>query len=76
VEKHCRFVESGATVIRHDGEVCSCYRLSHNYVEYVMGRHKEIAMYSFGNVMEKSLREILTISSNKYIGIFSSHENI
>ncbi|RLF66317.1 MAG: tungsten cofactor oxidoreductase radical SAM maturase [Thermoplasmata archaeon] len=60
VERHCRFVESGATVIRHDGEVCPCYRLSHNYVEYIMGRRKEVIMYSFGNVMERSLREIWT----------------
>lgn len=57
-ERRCNFVEDEATFISASGEVVPCYRLSHSYREYVFGREKTVIGHSFGNVNEKSLREI------------------
>ena len=57
-ERHCQFVERNAAVIRWDGEVAPCYRFLHDSTEIVYGRKKVIFHRSFGNIMEKSLKNI------------------
>jgi len=59
-ERHCDFVENNVAVVRWDGEVAPCYRFLHTYPEYIFGREKRVEAYSFGNVKEKSLKEIWT----------------
>ncbi len=59
-ERHCDFVDKKVSVVRWDGEVAPCYRFLHTYPEYVFGREKRVEAHSFGNVKEKSLREIWT----------------
>ncbi len=59
-ERHCDFVENKVAVVRWDGEVAPCYRFLHIYPEYVLGRQKKVYAHSFGNVKEKTLREIWT----------------
>lgn len=57
-ERKCQFIEQNATVIRSDGEVAPCYRLLHNYTEYIFGREKQVNAYSFGNVFKDTLLNI------------------
>ncbi|MEM0021382.1 MAG: tungsten cofactor oxidoreductase radical SAM maturase [Fervidicoccaceae archaeon] len=57
-ERRCLFDENNATVVRWDGEVSPCYRFLHSYKEYIFGREKKVEMVSFGNIREKSLKEI------------------
>ncbi len=59
-ERHCDFVENKVAVVRWDGEVSPCYRFLHTYPEYVFGREKKVYSHSFGNVKDKSLKEIWT----------------
>ncbi len=59
-ERHCDFIEKKVAVVRWDGEVSPCYRFLHTYPEYVFGREKMVQAHSFGNVNEKSLKEIWT----------------
>lgn len=57
-ERRCSFIDDQAAFISASGEIVPCYRLSHSYREYVFGREKAVIMHSFGNMNEKSLREI------------------
>ena len=57
-ERKCAFVNNDATYITSRGEVVPCYRLSHEGSEVVFGRQKTLKQYSFGNLNEKSLKEI------------------
>ncbi|MCX7708350.1 MAG: tungsten cofactor oxidoreductase radical SAM maturase [Clostridia bacterium] len=57
-ERRCSFVEDEAAFINVSGDIVPCYRLSHTYKEYVFGREKTVIGHSFGNVMEKSLKDI------------------
>lgn len=57
-ERRCAFVNSDATYITSRGEVVPCYRLSHEGTEVVFGREKTLKQYSFGNIHDRSLREI------------------
>ena len=57
-ERKCAFVNNDATYVTSRGEVVPCYRLSHQGTEVVFGRPKTIRQYSFGNLQNKSLREI------------------
>ena len=57
-ERKCAFVNNDATYITSRGEVVPCYRLSHQGSEVVFGRYKTLKQYSFGNLNEKSLKEI------------------
>ncbi|CAB49873.1 tungsten cofactor oxidoreductase radical SAM maturase [Pyrococcus abyssi] len=57
-ERYCDFVENNVTVVRWDGEVFPCYRFLHTYPEVIFGREKKVIAHSFGNVREKSLKEI------------------
>lgn len=59
-ERHCDFVEKKVAVVRWDGEVAPCYRFLHTYPEVIFGREKKVYAYSFGNVRDKSLKEIWT----------------
>ncbi|AEC52456.1 cofactor modifying protein [Pyrococcus sp. NA2] len=59
-ERYCEFVENNVAVIRWDGEVAPCYRFLHTYPEVIFGREKKVVAHSFGNVREKSLKEIWT----------------
>lgn len=54
-ERHCSFVESNATVIRHDGKVSPCLRFLHSGVEHILERPQEIPAYSFGSINEREL---------------------
>ncbi|AEH24630.1 tungsten cofactor oxidoreductase radical SAM maturase [Pyrococcus yayanosii] len=57
-ERYCDFVENNVAVVRWDGEVFPCYRFLHTYPEFIFGRRKKVVTHSFGNVREKSLKEI------------------
>ncbi len=58
-ERHCRFIQSHATVVGWDGGVAPCYALSHNYSYYAIdGRKKNVTRYVLGNVNETPLAEI------------------
>lgn len=57
-ERRCNFIEDEATFISASGEIVPCYRLSHTYKEYVFGRKKTVLKHSFGNLHDKSLKEI------------------
>ncbi|AFH42189.1 tungsten cofactor oxidoreductase radical SAM maturase [Fervidicoccus fontis] len=57
-ERRCEFDENNAVVIRWDGEVSPCYRFLHTYYEYIFGRKKKVNAYSFGNVKNRSLKDI------------------
>ncbi|MTI60133.1 MAG: tungsten cofactor oxidoreductase radical SAM maturase [Firmicutes bacterium] len=57
-ERRCTFIEDKAVFINASGEVVPCYRLSHTYKEYVFGREKTVRKHSFGNIHDKSLKEI------------------
>ena len=57
-ERKCAFVNNDATYITSRGEVVPCYRLSHEGSEVVFGRFKTIKQYSFGNIRDRSLKEI------------------
>ncbi|MFN2396269.1 MAG: SPASM domain-containing protein [Bacteroidales bacterium] len=57
-ERKCAFVNNDATYITSRGEVVPCYRLSHQGSEVVFGRYKTLQQYSFGNISDRSLKEI------------------
>lgn len=57
-ERVCSFAETDSIFVCASGEISPCHRLSHRYDEYVFGRRKQVQAYSFGNVAEKSLKEI------------------
>ncbi len=57
-ERNCSFVDSKAAVVRWDGEVAPCYRFMHAGCEIVLDKEKEIIPVSFGNVLNKSLKDI------------------
>lgn len=57
-ERKCAFVNNDATYITSRGEVVPCYRLSHEGSEVVFGRHKTLKQYSFGNLNDRSLKDI------------------
>ncbi|KNZ43392.1 hypothetical protein AKG39_01460 [Acetobacterium bakii] len=58
-ERHCAFIDNGYIYIDVNGDVMSCYRLANTYDEYVFGSKKKVQKYSFGNLKEKSLKEII-----------------
>lgn len=57
-ERRCNFIENEATFITASGEVVPCYRLSHQYKEYVFSREKTVLKHSFGSLKESSLINI------------------
>ncbi len=57
-ERRCNFIEDEAAFITTSGEIVPCYRLSHTYREYVFGREKTVIKYPFGDLNNKSLKEI------------------
>lgn len=57
-ERRCSFVEAEAVFVCASGEISPCHRLSHRYDEYVFGRKKKVQPYSFGNIRNKSLKEL------------------
>ncbi len=59
-ERRCNFVKGKSTVIRWDGKVSPCYRLSHSYREYIFGREVNVIPHFFGNIKDESLAEIWT----------------
>jgi tungsten cofactor oxidoreducase radical SAM maturase len=75
-ERRCSFVDDKAMFISASGEAVPCYRLSHSYREYVFGREKTVIRHSFGNLKEKTLKEIWesreynafrsTVGNNRY----------
>ncbi|HEY5557066.1 radical SAM protein [Acetobacterium sp.] len=58
-ERRCTFIDKGYIYIDFTGEVISCYRLANNYDEYVFGEKKRVLKHSFGNIKEKTLKEII-----------------
>jgi len=54
----CPFIEDGDTFVRSDGEVCPCMALLHSGPLYELGEKRHIASRSFGNLANRSLREI------------------
>ena len=57
-ERHCSFARSETLVVRWDGKVSPCTRLSHGYEEWVLGRKKRVCFYSFGSLREETLEAI------------------
>ncbi len=57
-ERRCNFISQDSVVIRSDGEVVPCYRLMYSYEEHYLGIDRKITVKSFGNIREKSLKEI------------------
>ena len=60
-ERRCNFISQDGVVIRSDGEVVPCYRLMYSYEEHYLGIHRKITVKSFGNLKEKSLKEIYNL---------------
>lgn len=58
-ERRCAFIDKGYIYIDVNGDVMSCYRLANTYDEYVFGAKKKVLKHSFGNLKEKSLKEII-----------------
>lgn len=56
--RNCKFVQDKAMVISASGEVSPCYAFLHSYACYVLGREKQIASQSFGNLRQNTLSEI------------------
>lgn len=79
-ERYCPFIESNSIVLGVDGNIYPCYRFSHELNEYILGRHKKIYKYSFGNIKNTSLLDLVnskqyqsfknTIYSNRYPSCF------
>jgi len=59
-QRTCRFVENKAVAITYLGEVSPCYAFMHSYDCYVFGRKKTMVAHSFGNLHERSLKDIWT----------------
>ncbi|WP_051569186.1 tungsten cofactor oxidoreductase radical SAM maturase [Alkaliphilus transvaalensis] len=57
-ERRCNFIDHITTYITAAGDIIPCYRLSHDYEEYVFGRKKQVKKYSFGNIKEDTLLDI------------------
>ncbi|MBS4041649.1 MAG: radical SAM protein, partial [Flavobacteriales bacterium] len=57
-ERGCSFIDDVTTYISAEGDAIPCYRLSHDYDEYVFGRRKRVTKHSFGNIMDSSILEI------------------
>ncbi len=54
-ERGCNFIDDVTTYVSAEGDVIPCYRLSHDYDEYVFGRKKRVTKHTFGNIMDSSL---------------------
>ena len=57
-EDCCPFVEKGSMSIRWDGQSSPCLPLLHSHTAYLDVRPREIKEFSFGSVMDHTLREI------------------
>jgi len=57
-EDSCPFMEKGSMSIRWDGQSSPCLPLLHSHTAYLDRRPREIKEFSFGSVMEHTLREI------------------
>jgi len=57
-ERRCSFAAEDAVFVNADGNVCPCYRFSHDGTEFVFGREKRVREVSFGNVAKESLDSI------------------
>lgn len=64
-QRSCNFIEKGSCVVTWDGEVCPCYNFMHTYPCIINGRQKMIHKISFGNLNNKSLKNIWF--SKKYV---------
>ena len=56
--RKCRFIAERCVFIRWDGEVAPCMGLLHNYTTYLNENDREITAKSYGNIKERSLKEI------------------
>ena len=59
-QRFCRFIANKALTISWQGEISPCYALMHSYDCYVLGRKKTMIAHSFGNVRQRTLKEIWT----------------
>ncbi|MCX7781000.1 MAG: tungsten cofactor oxidoreductase radical SAM maturase [Negativicutes bacterium] len=59
-ERACKFINDKAATITWRGEVSPCYAFMHSYTCYILGREKKMQAHSFGNILEKSVKEIWT----------------
>ena len=59
-QRNCKFVDDKAVVVTAAGEISPCYALMHNYTCYILGREKKMTSHSFGNLHDRSLRDIWT----------------
>lgn len=56
--RRCNFINDSAVFICSSGDVCPCYRFSHDYTEYVFGREKHVEKFVFGNIENCTLMSI------------------
>ena len=54
----CRFVNEDNVYVSWDGDVVPCMGLLHSSYTYLFGTKRKVMRHSFGNVYEKSLREV------------------
>ncbi|MCD6485522.1 MAG: SPASM domain-containing protein [Candidatus Odinarchaeota archaeon] len=57
-ERTCPYIEKNAAMIRSDGEVVPCFNFSYTHTSFVNGHTKQEEYVSFGNVKERTLKEI------------------
>lgn len=65
-ERGCNFINDITTFISVNGDVVPCFRLSHNYKEYVFGREKQVTKHVLGNIKETPLLDIWNDRAYQY----------
>lgn len=59
-QRYCKFIEDKALTVTREGNVSSCYALMHSYKCFIFGREKKIYPYHFGNINDRTVKEIWT----------------
>jgi tungsten cofactor oxidoreducase radical SAM maturase len=59
-QRSCRFVENKALAITYQGDISPCYAFMHYYDCYILGRKKSMIAHNFGNIQDRTLKEIWT----------------
>lgn len=57
-KEHCPFVSEGMCFVKYNGEVVPCMQILHSCYTYMFDVKREVFSFGFGNVNEKSFKEI------------------
>ena len=57
-QRHCKFVQENNVFVRWDGKVTQCMALLHPSETYLLGHHRVIDPYFFGDVNESTLQQV------------------